>query len=469
MRILSCLGFLVALVISSATYADEPVPPGAAPSTATTTDEPDAIGNMVAPSGQSAPTDAQPIANIDSRMNVAAHALEMKEYADAESLLTGVVADVEHATSRYDPALIRPLTMLGDALNGEEKHKEALRSYEQARHIMRVADGLHTPAQVEIVYREANALAAMGKIDKANDRQEYAYETLVRQYGAFGPGLIPGLYHLAAWYDRTSNIFAARGLYERAIQIIGRTHGDADPEMIPALRALAATYKEERFPPYQLPEDRLSAPPPMAGYDALGQPTMIVNRFGPGEAALVEVVKITTADPKAKPLDVALAELDLADWYLLFDKETRAIPVYVHTRQIMRERAGMTEEQIAQYFGQPTPLYRPIPESPPAPPEALRVNPTQGHVELGYTVTEHGDVGDLKTLSSEPEGMMDIKVRRGMKIARFRPRFDGDNPVATPNQVFRATFTYYPHAEGAAANAKPATDDKATGTTQPAG
>jgi hypothetical protein len=40
--------------------------------------------------------------------------------------------------------------------------------------------------------------------------------------------------------------------------------------------------------------------------------------------------------------------------------------------------------------------------------------------------------------------MMDFKVRRGMRVARFRPRLDGDTPVASPNQVYRHTFTYYP-------------------------
>jgi hypothetical protein len=30
-------------------------------------------------------------------------------------------------------------------------------------------------------------------------------------------------------------------------------------------------------------------------------------------------------------------------------------------------------------------------------------------------------------------------------VARFRPQFEGDTPVAAPNMIFRHTFTYYPH------------------------
>ena len=409
-------------------------------------DAPTATGPAIAPAPAVAAGSAQPTDTIDEQLGIARHQLEMKEYTDAEPLLTNIVAELERTKPRYDPALVEPLTMLGDALSGTAQYKPALKAYEKARYITRVTNGLHTVDQVELLYREANALASMGDISKANDQEEHAYEVLLRNYGPVAPGLIPGLFRLAAWYDHTTNVFAARSLYERAVQILSRNNSaTADPDLIRALRGLAYTYREERFPPFELPETpHLGALPPNALYGSQGEPMPIVNRFGPGEAALLDVVKIISADPKATPLSIALAEVDLADWYLLFDKPTRAMPVYVHARQIMRDRAAMDANQIAVYFGQPTVLYRPMPSNPSAPSEALRVNPTQGYVELGYTVTDEGEVTDLKTLSSKPEGLMDMKVRRGMRVARFRPRFDGDTPVATPNQVYRRTFTYYP-------------------------
>ena len=341
--------------------------------------------------------------------------------------------------------MIVPLTLLGDALSGQQKYEQALAAYEQAGHITRITDGLHSTEQVDIVYREADAYASMGKVDKANDRQEYAYEILVREYGQFGPALVPGLFRLAAWYDRTFNLFAARNLYERAVQILSRTNGENDPSLIPALRGLAKTYRDERFPPYRVvePQDSFSVSADSASPVLVGG-GVVVNRFATGETALVFVVKITEANPDAKPIDLALAELDLADWYLLFDKPARAVPVYVHARQLMRERAGMSEEEIAAYFGQPTPLYLPVPGNPPAPPLASRGDATSGFVDVGYSVDKEGVVGDLKTIASMPEGLMDMKVRHGVHVARFRPRFDGDTPVVTPNQTYRHTFVYYP-------------------------
>jgi TonB family protein len=435
--------------------------PGATPSTTIQGDVPNAIDALAPPTSHDAhpaASESGGVANNDlgNRISRAALMVKSHEFADAVPQLQAIIDDLEHQTSRYDPSLVIPLTLLGDAYNGDGKYKEALRTYEQGEHISRVTEGLHTASQVDLVYREAATLAAMGELDKANDREEYAYETLVRAYGPFSPSLIPGLYKLAAWYERTSNIFSARGLYERAVDIISRTGGGTDPALVPALRGLATTYREERFPPYETAEPR--APSMSTDLTAMptvmGAPPTVVNRFGPGEAALSQIVKIVNADAAATPLDRVKAELDLADWYLMFDKAARATTVYVHARQQMREKVGMSEDQIATYF-QPTILYRPIPDGPPLPPPALRINPTEGHVELSFTVTEDGEVGELKTLSSDPEGMMDIKVRRGMRAARFRPRFEGDTPVATPNQVYRHTFVYYPHPEPPAAGSKP--------------
>jgi TonB family protein len=457
MRILFWLGISVALAMTSvATYAAD-APAGSA--STKSSDEPDAIGALKGPAVDTVDaSSAQPASDVGNRLVTATHQLEMKEYADAVPLLESVVGDVERSTSRFDISLVAPLTMLGDAYSGEGKYKEALRAYERARHITRVNDGLHATQQIDLLYRESDAYVALGKPEKANDRQEYAFETLLQAYGPVSPELIPGLYHLGAWYERSSNVFGARTVYERAVEILERNndHGSNNAELVTALRGLARSYKDERFPPHELPEDRMpgamaSSSNPYSGGEPMGPgPAVVVNRFGPGEVALLQVVKLVSADPAATPLDVALAEIDLADWYLLFDKEARATPVYVHARQIMRERAAMTDDQIAVYFGKPTVLYRPVPDNPAAPPEPLRSNPKEGHVELSYTVTAQGQVDDLKTLSSEPEGMMDLKVRRGMRVARFRPRFEGDSPVISVNQIYRHTFTYYPRPEDAA-------------------
>jgi len=395
-----------------------------------------------APSVGAAP--AAPMADIDAQIEVAKHEVQTGEYQDAEAQLTQTIAEIEHRTWRFDRSLADPLTLLGDALFGQGKYDEALPAYEHARHVIRVNDGLHAAAQVEVVYREAAALAAMGETAKANAREEYAYETLFRTYDRYDEAIVPGIMHLAAWYEQTSNVFAARNLYEYAVLIETRAHGATSPSLIAPLQGLARTYKQERYPANRSPNaDDPFGPTAPGGFPAVTNPTITVNRFGLGEQALVQIVRITEANPQASPVDLAVAELNLADWYLLFDQDSRAVTLYVHARQTMRTKAGLTDDQVAAYFKPPQAIWLPIAE-PLAP--SVRTNPTEGYVEVSYTLTEHGECTDLKTIDSKPAGLMDIKVRRGLRVARFRPQFNGDMPVAAPNMIYRHTFTYYPRA-----------------------
>ena len=151
----------------------------------------------VTPSGA-----ARPIDPIQDRINVASHQIDTREYAEARSQLDAIIADLEQQRSRYDPSLMVPLTLLGDALSGEAEVRTGVGGIRAGGHITRITDGLHSTEQVGIVYREADTYASMGKVDKANDRQEYAYETLVRQYGPIQPGT--GSRAVSAWRRGTT-------------------------------------------------------------------------------------------------------------------------------------------------------------------------------------------------------------------------------------------------------------------------
>jgi tetratricopeptide (TPR) repeat protein len=428
----------------------------AGPDSAPTADESPAPATEAAAEGTATATTSQapdaaataPNPQVD-QLDVAEHEIQTGEYAVAEVQLKNTIAQIEHATTRYDRTLARPLTLLGDALAAQGNYSEALPVYEHARHIIRVNDGLHSPEQIDVVYREAETLASLGKIDEATDRQEYAFDLLMRNHRTYDETLVPGISRLAQWYEHIGNTLAARNLYQSAVVIEQRARGDLAPTLIPPLQGLVRTYRDERFPPNQAPsrEPTFDVNSPNF-YGPTTTQTVVINRFGEGEQALAQIVRITQADPDATPLAVALAELDLADWYLLFDNNDRAITMYQHAREIMRKQAGLSEAQIATYFDGSKALWLPIPANPTAP--AIRSNPASGHVAVQYKLTEHGECRNLKTLESEPEGLMDTKVRRGLRAARFRPEFAGEMPVDVPDKVYRHDFTYYPHSSDVA-------------------
>ena len=174
--------------------------------------------------------------------------LDAREFASAATAAERIVEEIEDRSHRHDLELAQPLMLLGDARLGMADVVGALDAYDRSLLVTRTNKGLFTPDQVEVVYREATAHAALGDRDLANDRHEYAFNIMHRAYGDNDPRLIPGLFLLADWYSNDHNIFVARRLWGQAV-VLGKRHLPADdPQTIRALKGLARTFREERFP-----------------------------------------------------------------------------------------------------------------------------------------------------------------------------------------------------------------------------
>ncbi len=369
-----------------------------------------------------------------SPVDQAAGNVAVGEYVEAINIVELEIDRIERRSNRYHNDLVQPLVVLGDALAGVGDRTGALGAYDRALHITRVNQGLNHPDQVDIVYREAAILALNGKKAQANRRHEYAYDILLRSHGGNSPGLIPGIFSLADWYLVNYNIFSARGLYEHALSLADDTSSPDDPARLRALRGVAATYRSERFPPYQ-PESRPNASP-QVGYRYGSVPAF--NNFAKGERALIEVVNAVGDSETTTKEGLADAVLELADWYLVFGKQGRATALYQHVWGLLQSNP----DKLAATFDSPTPLYLPLPGNPPD--GGLAGRPRDGVVELSCRVNADGSVSQVATLYSDPQDLMDAKVRRAVRRARYRPVFDGEQTVSTDDVRVSHTFVYIP-------------------------
>ena len=369
--------------------------------------------------------------------------LDATEFAAAAAAAERIVDEIENRSNRHDIELAQPLILLGDARLGLADVVGALDAYDRSRLITRVNKGLFTPDQIEVVYREATAYAALGNREVANDRHEYAFNIMLRAYGDDDPRLIPGLFLLADWYGEEHNIFVSRRLLGQAV-VLGKRYLPAyDPQTIRALKGLARTFREERFP---TGASELRNTNTSSYVRAPGRYQQIqLNNFSPGERALIEVINIEMAKPDASDAEVADAMLELADWYLLFEKYSRAFPLYTRIWELLES----DPEGLDAVFKVPTPLYLPLP--PPPPTRANSSTTEDGIVELGLTITDRGLVSDLSTLRSEPEGMMEFQVRKATRRARYRPAFVEALPVLTEDVRIEYRFPYKPDAKTAPA------------------
>ena len=160
------------------------------------------------------------------------------------------IKSIELNSHRYDEALVIPLTLKGDALFEQEQFVEALDTFERARHIARVSDGLFSINQVPLLYREAKAFRLLGDFATSTKREEYAFEVAAKSVGKFDASLLPAIHRIADYYLATYNFFQAKQLYRRAVQIHQLSGTINTENAIPALRGVAEAQRLQRFPPY---------------------------------------------------------------------------------------------------------------------------------------------------------------------------------------------------------------------------
>ena len=396
------------------------------------------------------------------------------EHNSVEPELDGRIRDIERAEHRYAADLVRPLLLLGDVYYKQERFNDAIDVYQRAVHVERVSTGLHSPGQIDGLYREANALLRVGDIESANNREENAYEVLARNYERFDLELLPGTLRLAKWYEAVNNVLPARRMYVEALHLYQANGKDYTPEAIPVLQGLASTHRRERFPPYYVGTDAgavrdTSSPAPGLNLPRglrSGAP-LSFNNFAQGERALRQVIDIVRSQEPEDPQAVSAAVTELADWMLLFNNQRDAEELYTHAYSILQEGG----HDAAGVFGRPTLLHFPAPADPRPPSNAENRRPIDGSVTVRFKVSDEGQVRGMKTQSSEPKGLMDFRVRRSLRLARFRPALDSQGSVVPFDEYdFTHRFKYFPKAVVDDPSANSAPDNaQATNDAQPQG
>ena len=362
--------------------------------------------------------------------------LEVGEYDAVATGAEQLVTRIESLSGRYDPALVEPLQLLGDAHMGRADPEAALTAYDRAKHILRIDEGIQGVGQVELLYREADALAAMGDRAAANDRHEFAYSIEARAHGEDATELIPAAYRLIDWYMHNYKFRPAQVLYQQIIETAKNAYPPNDPRIVAAIRGYAETYRQRRFGSRMPGRGGFSAWPPGHPKDP---PWYSKSTFKRGSKALEEVLDLTRAAPTASNVEVATAMVEYADWQLLHYEYGVAMRHYRRAWALLEANPA----HQAEVFEKPNALYLRLPPDPAQVSEPLGA-PRDGVVRLALTVSHRGDVLGRKTLRSEPHNIMEFRLRKAAKEARYRPAFEAGDPVPRRDLKLEFKYQYYP-------------------------
>ncbi len=420
--------------------------------------------------------------------------IDVGELPQAQQELEQIINDLQKTGDRYDGEMVEPLRLLGRVFHEQGDYPRASETLALATQICRVANGLHSAEQLRLVHQEIRSLKAMGNIVEANRRHEYAFSIARRHYGRFGEQLVPELLKIGLWYTSTGDVIGARDRFAEARLLLSAKPETAESDdMLFALKGIARSYRDEAFPPfYSRPNketaelyERNGLTDRQAGIREELASRASINSFHRGSEALIDIVRIqanrladiqaqmdqansdpavreelvkTTARTRTTTLELDKLEpvitspdvnksgfinslLALGDWYLMTNKEARAFGYYQHAYRVAEKDPNSDANAL---FGTPTLLYFPRPRDPKVPEAAPKESFEEGFVELGYDVDHRGEIKRLRTLQSQPKGMMDFNVRSSARVARYRPRIVNGLPQPTSEQRFRHKFSYFP-------------------------
>lgn len=360
------------------------------------------------------------------------------------------IEDIETDYGAYDLQLSQHLTSLGQQYQSIGEHAEAVQVFKRAMHVQRVNLGLYDMGQVPILESLIESQIALGEWETANDEYQYLFWLHRRNYGNDDPRMLPVINKLSNWHLNAYalnihgglfyHLTNAHDLYQIAVDLVSSNYGRNDLRMIDPLKGLTAsnyflaTYQAEN----QNKSSMTAGSMPANEEERARLQQYIMNSYNSGRSAINRMVDVYTNNPDAPPASDIRAQIALGDWYLLFGKWHSALEIY---QQSYQKLAADTDAQAltSELFDKPVAL----PDLPLIDGGKKSMINTDNFVLARFDVNAHGSVTNIDIIDAFPKNKsrMESRVRRALRQAKFRPRFENGEPVTTKDITHRYLFS----------------------------
>ena len=360
------------------------------------------------------------------------------------------IEDIEADFGAYDLQLSQHLTGLGEQYQNLGEHQEAIEVFTRAMHVQRINLGLYDMGQVPILENLIESQIALGEWESANERYQYLYWLHRRNYGSDDPRLLPIINKLSNWHLNAYalnisgglfyHLINAHNLYQIATDLVSNTYGQNDLRMIEPLKGLTAsnyflaTYEAENRNKMSISNGSM----PAKEDERARLQQYIMNSYNSGRAAINRMVTVYSNNPEAPPASELQAQVALGDWYLLFGKWHSAMEIYQDSYRKLAAN-DTHEPMLKALFQQPVPL----PDLPLIDVGKKSSINTEHFVLVKFDVSAYGRATNIDIIDAFPEdnNQMQSRVRRTLKQAKFRPRFENGEAVDTQGITHRYLFS----------------------------
>ncbi|GAB2189551.1 hypothetical protein MAH1_11590 [Sessilibacter sp. MAH1] len=372
------------------------------------------------------------------------------------------IARIESEQGPFGASLSEQLQSLATRYQDQGLHEEALIALNRAIHVQRINGGLYDLSQALLIEQTISSHVALGDWNEASNRHDHLLWLHQRNFADDDPRMLPVFEKLSDWHlnaysvNRSSvigHLLNAYNLYNNSLALIQSNFGQNDLRLVDPLRgyALANYYFanlrfEQNDPAYR---SQFNQPTSTAEFSTrdnrrsdreielkLRIDQYIQSSYVQGKKAMLKIVDIYKHNDNVDPKEMFIAQVQLGDWYMLFNAPKAAAKEYEEALAMVDEK---NDEELSNYaksvFSHPTAL----PDQPLIETESYELNGESEFVMVKYDVTDNGNTRNIEVLDAQPENNIGLRinVKRNLRNAIFRPKYENGKAVDTTGIVHR--------------------------------
>jgi len=321
----------------------------------------------------------------------------------------------------FNPALSQTLNQLGESLQKQGQHSEAIRIFRRAIHVKRVNQGLYTPEQVPTIKRIISSYLTLKNFSKSDDAYEYLYfvESQNNQRDEEKSLESQDLY--ARWQrtayllerneDQHRRLLKLYELHEQNVQTL-ESEGLASEVLVAHYyQQLDTLYLLDQHPGIEPPSLRLNAEEErrmaLESREKIRLRQLNRNPYSQGLKILNKIEAIVENKEHAQKQKLVLAK---GDWHTWFGRNHQAMSAYEKTA-------------LAGGISNSEPLALPL--SPQSWPEEFnKPNIRRGRVSLALNINKRGEVKHMEVIALQAKQghVSTLAVKRLVGQLKFRPK-----------------------------------------------
>ena len=280
--------------------------------------------------------------------------------------LTPLRALLSEQQDRYgavDMRLVEPLEQLADKLMMSNQFDEAHELLDRAMQIARVEGGLYTETQRPLLEKKIENFANRGDWDGARESMEHLFWLYTDKSLRINQLLIEDLLELSRVHLRALAEDASfyQGFHFRraaqirwiALGVAEALWGEADERLVPIIYEQLRQFHLQTTALWQGGPTSYSLRAVAPGSQIMRDRSDVNESFYlTGMGLLDNLFSIYAESPSPDPVAIAMTNVYLADWHILYNKPQIAMETYRQANQELLE-AGVNAAQVNELFSQP--------------------------------------------------------------------------------------------------------------------